>query len=74
MRFARSTANVSDGGDDNGRSGASDADARRQRSAEFYSQLPRPVQAPFLTGPTIVVDGGSSLMNPDFPLALQVRK
>ena len=26
------------------------------------------------TGQTIVVDGGSSLMNPDFPLALQVPK
>jgi len=28
----------------------------------------------FLTGQTIAVDGGSSLMNPDFPLALQVPK
>ena len=26
-------------------------------------------EAPFLTGQTIVVDGGSSLMDPDFPLA-----
>ena len=31
-------------------------------------------EASFLTGQTIVVDGGSSLMNPDFPLALQVPK
>ena len=29
-------------------------------------------EAAFLTGQTIVVDGGSSLMNPDFPLELQV--
>jgi NAD(P)-dependent dehydrogenase (short-subunit alcohol dehydrogenase family) len=29
-------------------------------------------EARFLTGQTIAVDGGSSLMNPDFPLALQV--
>lgn len=29
-------------------------------------------EAGFLTGQTISVDGGSSLMNPDFPLALQV--
>jgi NAD(P)-dependent dehydrogenase (short-subunit alcohol dehydrogenase family) len=29
-------------------------------------------EARFLTGQTISVDGGSSLMNPDFPLALQV--
>ena len=29
-------------------------------------------EASFVTGQTIVVDGGSSLMNPDFPLALQV--
>src|SRR2546423_1312025 len=29
-------------------------------------------EASFLTGQTIVVDGGSSLMNPDFPLALHV--
>jgi hypothetical protein len=27
-----------------------------------------------ITGQTIAVDGGSSLMNPDFPLALQVPK
>ncbi|HXM91858.1 MAG TPA: SDR family oxidoreductase [Candidatus Dormibacteraeota bacterium] len=31
-------------------------------------------EASFLTGQTIVVDGGSSLMNPDFPLALQMPK
>ena len=31
-------------------------------------------EASFLTGQTIVVDGGSSLMNPDFPLSLQVPK
>jgi hypothetical protein len=31
-------------------------------------------EASFLTGQTIVVDGGSSLMNQDFPLALQVPK
>jgi enoyl-[acyl-carrier protein] reductase III len=31
-------------------------------------------EASFVTGQTIVVDGGSSLMNPDFPLALQVPK
>jgi NAD(P)-dependent dehydrogenase (short-subunit alcohol dehydrogenase family) len=31
-------------------------------------------EASFLTGQTIVVDGGSSLMNPDFPLPLQVPK
>ena len=31
-------------------------------------------EASFLTGQTIGVDGGSSLMNPDFPLALQVPK
>jgi enoyl-[acyl-carrier protein] reductase III len=31
-------------------------------------------EASFLTGQTISVDGGSSLMNPDFPLALQVPK
>ena len=29
-------------------------------------------EASFVTGQTIVVDGGSSLMNPDFPLALHV--
>jgi NAD(P)-dependent dehydrogenase (short-subunit alcohol dehydrogenase family) len=29
-------------------------------------------EAGFATGQTIAVDGGSSLMNPDFPLALQV--
>jgi NAD(P)-dependent dehydrogenase (short-subunit alcohol dehydrogenase family) len=29
-------------------------------------------EASFITGQTIIVDGGSSLMNPDFPLALQV--
>lgn len=29
-------------------------------------------EARFLTGQSITVDGGSSLMNPDFPLALQV--
>ena len=29
-------------------------------------------EASFVTGQTIAVDGGSSLMNPDFPLALQV--
>ena len=29
-------------------------------------------EANFVTGQTIAVDGGSSLMNPDFPLALQV--
>ena len=29
-------------------------------------------EAGFLTGQTVSVDGGSSLMNPDFPLALQV--
>jgi len=31
-------------------------------------------EASFLTGQTLAVDGGSSLMNPDFPLALQVPK
>jgi enoyl-[acyl-carrier protein] reductase III len=31
-------------------------------------------EASFVTGQTIVVDGGSSLMNPDFPLPLQVPK
>ncbi|HLK67436.1 MAG TPA: SDR family oxidoreductase [Bryobacteraceae bacterium] len=31
-------------------------------------------EAAFVTGQTIAVDGGSSLMNPDFPLALQVPK
>jgi NAD(P)-dependent dehydrogenase (short-subunit alcohol dehydrogenase family) len=31
-------------------------------------------EAWFVTGQTIVVDGGSSLINPDFPLALQVPK
>ena len=31
-------------------------------------------EASFVTGQTIVADGGSSLMNPDFPLALQVPK
>lgn len=31
-------------------------------------------EASFITGQTIAVDGGSSLMNPDFPLALQVPK
>jgi enoyl-[acyl-carrier protein] reductase III len=31
-------------------------------------------EASFLTGQTIAVDGGSSLMNADFPLALQVPK
>ena len=31
-------------------------------------------EASFITGQTITVDGGSSLMNPDFPLALQVPK
>src|SRR5437867_8531912 len=31
-------------------------------------------EASFVTGQTIVVDGGSSLMNPDLPLALQVPK
>ena len=31
-------------------------------------------EASFLTGQTIVVDGGSSLMNPDLPLALQIPK
>jgi NAD(P)-dependent dehydrogenase (short-subunit alcohol dehydrogenase family) len=29
-------------------------------------------EAGFVTGQTISVDGGSSLMNPDFPLSLQV--
>jgi NAD(P)-dependent dehydrogenase (short-subunit alcohol dehydrogenase family) len=29
-------------------------------------------EAAFVTGQTISVDGGSSLMNPHFPLALQV--
>ena len=29
-------------------------------------------EASFVTGQTIAVDGGSSLMNPDFPLSLQV--
>jgi len=29
-------------------------------------------EAGFVTGQTISVDGGSSLMNPDFPLALQM--
>ena len=29
-------------------------------------------EAGFVTGQTISVDGGSSLMNPDFPLPLQV--
>jgi NAD(P)-dependent dehydrogenase (short-subunit alcohol dehydrogenase family) len=31
-------------------------------------------EASFLTGQSIAVDGGSSLMNPDFPLAVQVPK
>lgn len=31
-------------------------------------------EAAFVTGQTISVDGGSSLMNPDFPLPLQVPK
>jgi len=31
-------------------------------------------EARFVTGHGISVDGGSSLMNPDFPLALQVPK
>jgi len=31
-------------------------------------------EASFVTGQAIAVDGGSSLMNPDFPLALQVPK
>jgi len=31
-------------------------------------------EASVVTGQTIAVDGGSSLMNPDFPLALQVPK
>jgi enoyl-[acyl-carrier protein] reductase III len=31
-------------------------------------------EAAFVTGQTIAVDGGSSLMNPDFPLPLQVPK
>ena len=31
-------------------------------------------EASFITGQTITVDGGSSLMNPDFPLALQIPK
>jgi NAD(P)-dependent dehydrogenase (short-subunit alcohol dehydrogenase family) len=31
-------------------------------------------EASLLTGQTIVIDGGSSLMNPDFPLALPVPK
>jgi enoyl-[acyl-carrier protein] reductase III len=31
-------------------------------------------EASFVTGQTITVDGGSSLMNPDFPLGLQVPK
>jgi enoyl-[acyl-carrier protein] reductase III len=31
-------------------------------------------EASFVTGQTITVDGGSSLMNPDFPLPLQVPK
>jgi enoyl-[acyl-carrier protein] reductase III len=31
-------------------------------------------EASFVTGQSITVDGGSSLMNPDFPLALQVPK
>ena len=31
-------------------------------------------EAAFVTGQVIAVDGGSSLMNPDFPLALQVPK
>jgi NAD(P)-dependent dehydrogenase (short-subunit alcohol dehydrogenase family) len=30
-------------------------------------------EASFVTGKTIAVDGGSSMMNPDFPLALQCR-
>jgi NAD(P)-dependent dehydrogenase (short-subunit alcohol dehydrogenase family) len=29
-------------------------------------------EASFVTGQAIAVDGGSSLMNPDFPLSLQV--
>ena len=29
-------------------------------------------EASFVTGQSVAVDGGSSLMNPDFPLALQV--
>jgi len=31
-------------------------------------------EASFVTGQIVAVDGGSSLMNPDFPLALQVPK
>jgi enoyl-[acyl-carrier-protein] reductase (NADH) len=31
-------------------------------------------EASFVTGQTIAVDGGSSLMNPDFLLALQIPK
>lgn len=31
-------------------------------------------EASFITGQTIVVDGGSLLMNPDFPIGLQVPK
>jgi enoyl-[acyl-carrier protein] reductase III len=36
--------------------------------------LLRSEEASFVTGQTIALDGGSSLMNPDFPLALQVPK
>ena len=31
-------------------------------------------EASFITGQVIAVDGGSSLLNPDFPLPLQVPK
>lgn len=48
---------------------------RRQASPEDIANacaLLCSEEASFVTGHTIAVDGGSSLMNPDFPLALQL--